>query len=511
MHTMIGHTRFTCRNMQFSEQDVRDLQEREISPAGLIDIIYRFTHQTDSVFLERPCIPGDGILTLSTTEALRYSDHFDLESRKRTIIKFVPASGAATRMFSHLYQYDPNMDNPLIEEFIFNLDLFAFYPVLQRRLSESGKDLKKMMEANDWSSVFQFILSESGLNYGKFPKGLIPFHKYQDGSIRTAFEEHMHESADYGREADGTCRIHFTLAPHQIDLVMHFLREKAKDFPYENFVLEHSLQRRSTDTPAIDRNNIPVRGKDGKMIFRPAGHGALIHNLQELDEDIIFIKNIDNVTTADQKTDSAFYKKVIAGLLLQLKAKADAYIEALEANDRSVLPEALDFIQKWFQPGVPLGIQEDNLMTYVRMRLDRPMRVCGMVKNEGEPGGGPFWVRMSDGYVSKQIVEKSQIDHHNIAQMKVLSSSTHFNPVDIVCSIKNRRGEKYHLDHFIDHSTGFISEKFSEGQVIKALELPGLWNGSMALWNTVFVEVPVSTFHPVKTVNDLLRPGHQSA
>jgi hypothetical protein len=217
------------------------------------------------------------------------------------------------------------------------------------------------------------------------------------------------------------------------------------------------------------------------------------------------------VTTEDQKHESIFYKKVLAGMLMELKNQADDFLEAIEQNDHSVIEDALIFIKRWFQPTLPSLSNEENVIHYIRLQLDRPMRVCGMVKNEGEPGGGPFWVRMSDGFVSKQIVEKSQVDHHNLQQMKVLSSSTHFNPVDVVCTIKNRHGKKYNLNEYIDHSTGFISEKFIEGNVIKALELPGLWNGSMALWNTVFVEVPMSTFNPVKTVNDLLRPGHQTA
>ncbi len=497
--------------MQFSATDERDLAAREMTPAELINLIYRFTHQTSTIELERPCTPNDGIIQLTPSQSIEYSEVFNKESLKKTIIKFVPASGAATRMFNHLFQYDPSKVSELVEEFVLNFDLFPFYDVLKKELSKSGLNLEVLIKENKWDKVFEFLLHSPGLDYAKYPKGLVPFHRYKNGIVRTAFEEHMHEAVDYGREADGTCRIHFTLAPHQIEMVMEFLQEKTATFPYEKFILEQSIQKNSTDTPAVDRNNEPVRDQDGHIIFRPAGHGALIHNLQELDEDLIFIKNIDNVTTEDQKHESIFYKKVLAGILLELKRKADELLGRLEQNDHSVIEESIAFIKKWFQPVLPYSLSDDGVKTFIKLQLDRPMRICGMVKNEGEPGGGPFWVKMNGGITSKQIVEKSQVDHHNLQQMKVLSSSTHFNPVDIVCTIKNRFGEKYDLNEYIDHSTGFISEKFIEGNVIKALELPGLWNGSMALWNTVFVEVPISTFNPVKTVNDLLRPGHQTA
>jgi hypothetical protein len=230
--------------------------------------------------------------------------------------------------------------------------------------------------------------------------------------------------------------------------------------------------------------------------------------LQRLDADIIFIKNIDNVTVRKNLSDTVFYKQILGGVLLKLRTTVFDLLNRLDSDDKA-LDEALDFIQTWFQPGLSLGMSREQMVQYAKLRLDRPLRVCGMVRNEGEPGGGPFWVRMSGGYISKQIVERSQVDNNDPAQMKILSSSTHFNPVDLACSIRNRNGENYHLDEFIDYTAGFVTEKFQQGTVLKALEWPGLWNGAMALWNTVFIEVPVSTFNPVKTVNDLLRPGHQ--
>jgi hypothetical protein len=495
--------------MLFSLTDERDLRERGLTSAELMNTIYRFTHQTQPVHLDRPCTTGDGITILKASDANHYLSIFETESPKKTIMKFVPASGAASRMFKHIYQYHPENIDQLTEEFIINIDLFPFFNLLKEEFSKENISLSNLIDENNWDSIFKKILYTPGLNYSIYPKGLIPFHHYPNGETLTAFEEHIRESIDYGREADGTCRLHFTLAPHQVDLVISFLEKTVEAFPYEKFIFHHSIQAASTDTPAIDKNNEIVRDKEGKIIFRPAGHGALIYNLQEINEDIIFIKNIDNVTTSDQKNESLFYKKVLAGLLLDLKNQADQILLDIENDVANSIERGLQFIGQWFSSDVSYDMMPDQARQYIQLQLDRPMRVCGMVKNEGEPGGGPFWVKLSDGFTSKQIVEKSQIDHHDLKQMKILSESTHFNPVDIVCSIKNRKGEKYSLVDFIDHSAGFISEKFQDGKVIKALELPGLWNGSMALWNTVFVEVPNSTFNPVKTVNDLLRPGHQ--
>lgn len=496
--------------MRFEPSDDKDLELRGITTAQVAEIVYRFTNQTLPIILERPCTSGDGIVVLKASESNYYQEFFDAKSGSNSILKFVPASGAASRMFKHLYNYKESNTDELTEEFIVNFDLFPFYTELQNQLLKKGISLTALIEENKWRDIFNFILEEP-LRYGHFPKGLIPFHAYEGGVTRTAFEEHMFEAVDYGREEDGTCRIHFTLAPHQVDNVMAYLKEKATHFPYEKFVLNHSIQLASTDTPAIDRANELVRDASNKIVFRPAGHGALIFNLQNLTEDIIFIKNIDNVTNSSQKGESIFYKKVLAGLLIELKENTDRILKNIDVFGDEQIQEALRFIGKWFVADVSFGMSLEQSRQFIKHQLSRPIRVCGMVKNEGEPGGGPFWVKSSDGYISKQIVEKSQVDHHNVKQMKVLSGATHFNPVDIVCTIKDEHGNVYDLQKYIDHSSGFISEKFLDGKVIKALELPGLWNGSMALWNTVFVEVPVATFNPVKTVNDLLRPGHQPA
>jgi hypothetical protein len=375
-------------------------------------------------------------------------------------------------------------------------------------MAKGGDNMQSCFENNNWKKIFEYILTERGLHYDSQLKGLVIFHNY-NGKGRTAFEEHLHEALHYAKQHDGKCRLHFTLAPNHINLVQDFLKERSKAFPFEDFDISYSVQSSKSDTPALTKENDFLRDKDQHIIFRPSGHGSLINNLEALDADLIFIKNIDNVTSDAERDDTIFYKKVLAGMLMELRSQAFEMLDALDTNKDHALENALEFIQHWFQPGLPIGGTKEQLKQFAKLKLDRPMRVCGMVRNEGEPGGGPFWILHSDGSVSKQIVEKNQVEVHDAHQTKLLSESTHFNPVDVVCSIKDRKGQSYNLNNFIDHSTGFVSEKFQDGQVIKALEVPGLWNGAMALWNTVFIEVPVSTFHPVKTVNDLLRPGHQ--
>jgi hypothetical protein len=422
--------------------------------------------------------------------------------------KFVPASGAASRMFKHLYNYNVDSVSELTEEFILRIDQFPFVGQLEKRMSQEGLSLGELKSNNDWKRIFDFILGSHGLNYDDQLKGLVVFHQY-DQELCTAFDEHLYESMAYGKQGDGKCRIHFTLAPHHIERVQQYFEEKLKRHEYDHIELSFSSQESSTDTLALTKDNEPFRDTDGKLVFRPSGHGALIHNLQKLEADVIFIKNIDNVTVRDNLSDTTLYKQVLAGVLVELKSKVFSYLDSLDQSEER-LDEALEFIQNWFQPGLPMGMNRNQLVQYAQLRLDRPLRVCGMVRNEGEPGGGPFWVRTQGGHISKQIVEKSQVDLNDPQQTRILMNSTHFNPVDLVCSIRNRKGENYHLDEFIDYTAGFVTEKFQQGVVLKALEWPGLWNGAMALWNTVFVEVPVTTFNPVKTVNDLLRPGHQT-
>ena len=493
--------------MSFNSQDENLLQRRGMTVKAVLDQIHQFVHDTQPARLERPCTAGDGILVLSASECISYQQQFEQARRYLSIQKFVPSSGAASRMFKHLHNYSPENVSDLTEEFILSFDRFPFRTSLEQILQDRGVSLTDMKEKNDWAGIFEYILGPAGLHYDDQLKGLVIFHKYEN-EFCTAFDEHLYESIGYGKQGDGRCRIHFTLAPQHQEKVKGYFEEKLKQFEYDHFELTYSAQEPSTDTLALTMNNEPYRDKSGNLVFRPSGHGALIHNLQQLDADVIFIKNIDNVTTRSRLSETIFYKQILGGLLVDLRARIEDLLNKLDEGD-AALDDALEFIQHWFQPGIALGMNREKAMQYARLRLDRPLRVCGMVRNEGEPGGGPVWVKMPGGFISKQIVEKSQVDHNDAQQLKILSASTHFNPVDLVCSIKNRSGENYRLDEFIDYSSGFVSEKFQQGTVIKALEWPGLWNGAMALWNTVFAEVPISTFNPVKTVNDLLRPGHQ--
>ncbi|MFM2201097.1 MAG: hypothetical protein RL040_297 [Bacteroidota bacterium] len=495
-------------SMPFSTQDELMLKQRGLSVNSVLKQIHQFVHDTHPARLDRPCIVGDGILALSPTECITHSRYFEESKPHISIQKFVPSSGAASRMFKHLYNYNAENISDLTEEFILRFDQFPFKGVIETQMKFAGLDLDALRSENNWESIFDFILGSHGLNYDDQLKGLVIFHRYAE-ELSTAFDEHLIESAAYAKQGDGRCRVHFTLAPHHVERVKDYLDRRVSRFEYDHFELSFSTQDPSTDTLALTQNNEPFRDRNASLVFRPSGHGALIHNLQRLSADVIFIKNIDNVTVRSNLADTVFYKQILGGLLLKLRANVFDLLNRLDTDDQA-LDEALDFIQAWFQPGLSMGMSREQLVQYAKLRLDRPLRVCGMVRNEGEPGGGPFWVRMQGGYISKQIVERSQVDMNDPAQMKILSSSTHFNPVDLVCSIRNRQGENYHLDEFIDYTAGFVTEKFQQGSVLKALEWPGLWNGAMALWNTVFVEVPVSTFNPVKTVNDLLRPGHQS-
>ncbi len=496
--------------MKITQEDEQQLHQRGMTLVDLHRQWEMFTHGAPALKLEKPCTVGDGIVQLSASECNRLVDVYEKNKGGKSIVGFVPASGAASRMFKHLHHYDAQNESDLTEEFILHFRKFPFLDQLREKMLTHGHSLDEAIEKDHWALIFQFILSEDGLNYDNQLKGMVAFHRYSDG-VRTAFEEQLYEFMRYGKQADGRCKMHFTIAPQHMERVKGFMHQVINSMQYEDVEIDYSIQDAATDTIAMTKDNTPERDSRGRLVFRPGGHGALIRNLQSIDADLIFVKNIDNVTTESQADDTVFYKKILGGLLLELKQRINGYLDQMDAGaSDELVEEALEFIHQWIQPGLPLGMTPEQRLQYVRLRLDRPLRVCGMVRNEGEPGGGPFWVKMPGGYLSKQIVEKSQVENGNVNQLKVFKSATHFNPVDIVCSIKNREGNNYPLDNFIDHEACFISEKFQHGHVIKALELPGLWNGAMALWNTLFVEVPNTTFNPVKTVNDLLRPGHQS-
>ena len=436
--------------------------------------------------------PADGILTLSPEEITEAVARYEAESPKLKIQKFVPASGAATRMFKELFEFvNEGKRGAGIDLLLDNLDKFAFYPELQHFV-DSDSDDKAKVEA----------IVKSGLCYGAKPKGLVTFHSYPDGN-RKAVEEHLAEGAMYAT-SNGIVKIHFTVSPEHIEGFRSLLDQRLAHYEEKfgvKYEISFSVQKSSTDTIAVNPDNTPFLTDEGNLLFRPAGHGALIENLNEIDADIIFVKNIDNVTTDARKGDTVTYKKALAGILVALQAEAAEHFKNID-NGTADIQKVENFIEHKLCTKLPAECDT----TLLRSILDRPIRVCGMVRNEGEPGGGPFWVGNPDGTQSLQIAESSQISPEDMPLMK---SATHFNPVDLVCGVRRADGSKFDLTQYTDPETGFISSKSSGGRELRAQELPGLWNGAMAKWNTVFVDVPITTFSPVKVVQDLLRPQHQ--
>ncbi|MGE4586521.1 MAG: DUF4301 family protein, partial [Mangrovibacterium sp.] len=468
---------------------------------------------------------GDGIIRLPETELDALQEHFEASVSKGTrLLKFVPASGAASRMFKFLYEAREKLRQGIpetklrqeqeINAFLNKLKCFSFYEALHKLAG-------KMPEQIPPAELLDLLLTEKGLNYGNLPKGLLLFHRYR-AEVRTPFEEHCMEGARYAKNHDRSLHIHFTVSSEHLGNFTAQLEENREHWSRQTDALldiSFSQQKSSTDTIAATPENEPFRNADGSLLFRPGGHGALLANLNELDADVIFIKNIDNVQPDCRKTSTVIYKKALAGLLLRIQQKIFSYQQVFASQhyyslNSAFLSEAAGFLENILHvqpPGNLYYTEKEHLYHYLKAKFDRPLRVCGMVANQGEPGGGPFWTCNSDGSVSLQIVESAQVNLHDPDQKECMSRSTHFNPVDLVCGVRNYKGEKYDLNRFRDPKTGFITRKSKDGRVLKAQELPGLWNGAMAHWNTLFVEVPVETFSPVKTVNDLLRKEHQPA
>ncbi|HOO83465.1 MAG TPA: DUF4301 family protein [Prolixibacteraceae bacterium] len=491
----------------FTDNDLKQISSQGLTSEELEQQIACFTNGFPPMHLLMAATAQNGIKIMSEDEEQRNVSIFEnsLSSGLNTI-KFVPASGAASRMFKDLYSYlETGEKTAFIDTFINNIEKFAFYKKLKSTCTETSP-----------KEIIQAMLSPEGLDYGNKPKGLLAFHNYKPNT-RTPFEEHLVETASYCTGSDGIAKVHFTVSPEHIDGFNKLLNKVKTDYQKRfgvKFDVSFSFQHPDTDTLAVDKNNQPFRDENGQLIFRPGGHGALLRNLSELDADVVFIKNIDNVVPDRLKHQTKRYKKALAGMLVSLRNKAFTYLEKLEKTETSIDDELLKSIENFVRKELCIQFEENFIdkgskINFLKAKLDRPIRVCGMVKNEGEPGGGPFWAKNPDGSASLQIVEKAQIDLNNPEQAQLFAQSTHFNPVDLICSIKNHKGEKYDLTKYTDPQTGFISIKSKDGAELKALELPGLWNGAMSNWNTVFVEVPAETFNPVKTINDLLRPEHQ--
>ncbi len=465
-------------------------------------------------------VGNNGIMVPDSEAQKKYLEAWDAYMQGPSkIVKFVPASGAASRMFKNMFEFlGADYDVPTTDfekKFFDHIHSFAFFNDLNAAcMDNTGKTINALLEERQYKAIVSNLLEAAGLNYGALPKGLLKFHRYADG-VRTPLEEHLVEGALYAAGKSGEANVHFTVSTEHRQLFQQLVDAKVAEYEAKYGIRYHvsfSEQKPSTDTVAADMENKPFRDK-GKLLFRPGGHGALIENLNDLDADVVFIKNIDNVVPDRLKGDTVTYKKLLAGVLVTLQAKAFDYLRLLDGGHYShdQLEEIIRFVQRDLRcRRADLKQLEDaDLVIYLRKKLNRPMRVCGMVKNVGEPGGGPFLAYNPDGTVSLQILESSQIDMKDPEKKAMFEQGTHFNPVDLVCAVRDYKGNKFNLLNYVDKATGFISYKSKGGKELKALELPGLWNGSMSDWNTVFVEVPLSTFNPVKTVNDLLREQHQ--
>ena len=503
-----------------SQQDLQQLAGKGISEEQINQQLDAFKAGFPFLKLEAAAAIGKGIVSPAEDERQQYVKAWNnYKDEGHKIVKFVPASGAASRMFKDMFSFlNADYDTPTTEferKYFLNLTKFAFYDALDAKCMELyGKGITTLLADMNYKAIAAAMLNKEGLNYGQLPKGMLLFHKYPDGP-RTPMEEHLVEGALYAASA-GESNVHFTVSHEHMEMFEQRVAEK-KDIYAEKYGVKYNIsfseQKPSTDTVAANPDNTLFRNEDGSLLFRPGGHGALIENLNEIDADVIFIKNIDNVVPDRLKEETVEYKQLIAGVLVTLQKRAFEYLRMLNAGEynHELLEEIIRFVQQDLccrKPDIK-ELEDAELVIYLKKKLNRPMRVCGVVKNVGEPGGGPFLTYNQDGTISLQILESSQIDKSNEEYMRMFTEGTHFNPVDLVCAVRDFEGKPFNLPDFVDKSTGFISNKSKNGRELKALELPGLWNGAMSDWNTVFVEVPLGTFNPVKTVNDLLRDQHQ--
>ena len=505
----------------YTSEDLKVFASRGISEEKINEQLGSFASGFPYLKLSASASINNGILAVDDAQVDKFLAEWDgyLADNHR-IVKFVPASGAASRMFKNLFEFlDAEYDEPTTDfekKFFDNITRFAFYDALNDAcVVLYGNTIDDLMEEGNYKEVVAALLGEDGLNYGNLPKGLLQFHAYED-QVRTAMEEHLAEGALYAGNAARDVNVHFTVSHDHLELFQDLVEQVREEYEREYNVRYHisfSEQKPSTDTLAADMDNKPFRDSDGSLLFRPGGHGALIENLNDIDADVIFVKNIDNVVPDRLKEETVRYKKIIGGVLVSLKKQIDAYMAQLKSGNYT--PADLQAMVAFLENSLfnrnesVANLDEAALVAYLMKKFNRPVRVCGMVKNVGEPGGGPFLAYNQDGTVSLQILESSQIDMSNAESKSFFENGTHFNPVDLVCAVRNGDGEKYNLPMFVDKNTGFISYKSKSGKELKALELPGLWNGAMSDWNTLFVEVPIATFNPVKTVNDLLREQHQ--
>ncbi|HWS60053.1 MAG TPA: DUF4301 family protein [Flavobacterium sp.] len=512
--------------LTFTEQDYKQIAEQGIAIENVVKQIQYYSKGVAKTVIVEPAKVGNGIIQLDESQIQQKAGFFDANKSNLKLIKFVPASGAATRMFKFLNEFLNEFDiekesiNAYINRkkanklsiFIVGMDKFPFFEEVHLELKNIYPDFDNL--ENDYKNYYfiKTLLSPQYFNYSSKPKAILPFHQYKN-HITTPIEEHLFECASYS-SSNGNSHLHFTLSEsHQkgFDNILEKIKSKVEEETQTKIEVSFSYQNKKTDVLAVDIANNPFRDESGNLLFRPGGHGALIENLNDLDGNVIFVKNIDNVIQS-HKEINALYKKALGGIMLEMQKQIFNYLQALEEGTDIKIEEIINFSKTNLNIKVSDEVYKytlENQIDHIKKILNRPIRICGMVKNEGDTGGGPFWVRDSKGVVSLQIVETSQIDLNNAEQATIFSGSTHFNPVDLVCGILNYKGEKFNLPDFVDENSGFIVQKNQNGRPLKSYELPGLWNGAMAKWITVFVEVPLITFNPVKTVNDLLKFPHQ--
>ncbi len=512
--------------MNFTEQEIKEIKAHGLTLDQVESQIELFTNGVPNVKLVGPATVSDGIFQLSNDEELEFLNSYEQKKKDLDLLKFTPASGAASRMFKKIYQFleDYNVEKESIDAYLDRTGdshMKAFFkdyenfPFYNHIIDKLDKAVLEDENAKKYAFI-KTMMAADGEDYGSLPKGLIPFHYY--GCYKaTAFEEHLHEAAAYAAKND-KASLHFTVSPeHKGAFQEEFDRVHASvsNTTGVNFDVSYSFQKPETDTVAVTMDNKLYRQANGELLFRPGGHGALIENLNDVDADVIFIKNIDNVLVQDQIQTLARSKRILAGLLLKKQDQVFKYAKLLAEDTitEEELTELVTFLKEDFSTRIDdeyESFSQSEKKSYLAELLDRPIRVCGMVKNEGEPGGGPFWVEDESGKVALQIIESAQVNENDQEQQDIFQKSTHFNPVDIVAGVRNYKGEKYNLLDYVNPDLAFIAYKTDGSNEIKALELPGLWNGAMARWNTLFVEVPLETFNPVKTVNDLLKPAHQA-
>lgn len=518
-------------HFEFTEADRQQIASLGISEDQVRQQIAIFQQPSFFLTLARPCTLGDGIRLIAADEMDKYLKLHHEAAGPGRFSKFVPASGAATRMFQVLHQvyqaYEQDMTaihhkaqegDATARDFLWfleNFQAFPFYFDLKEVMVQEGHDLDDLLRAGRFKLILEYLLDDRGLNYGALPKGLLKFHCYFTG-CRTPVEEHLIEAAHYVKDRHGVCRLHFTISPEHESRFRKLLEEVIPRYEQEYqamYEIDFSHQKRRTDTIAVDHENRPSRDAHGRLLFRPGGHGALLENLYDLKADLVYIKNIDNIAPDHLKEPTFLWNRVLGGYLVYLQNKVHDHLRRLRrSGEPADVQEAMAFCRDVLALNSPedigswsLTAQRDHLF----QKLHRPIRVCGMVPNVGEPGGGPFWVEGPDQTLSLQIVEKAQVNFSDPGQEAIWRAATHFNPVHLVCALRDEESKPFDLPQYVDQDACFISEKSKDGKVLKALELPGLWNGAMANWITVFVEVPGVTFDPVKTVADLLRPEHQ--